>query len=287
MGIQTLVKDVGGTIETYFEDARPSSVTVTVYTGEGAKKIDGEAATVDSVSTTVSSAVTKCTTTVALTSAASVVSGRRYILGVDESTAPKEIVTVKSVDSSTATLFAPTLYAHNSGDAFRGGRVSYSFPAASADVTWFDGYADWTPASGDPITETVDCALRKIPDDLIDWSYCLRWFPKGGKTVDAELDMRAALRDARDRFLRRLGGRVRTHKMLGSADFKLGAALEFWAQRMVSWGEEWAEDRAEMEKRIQDEVDKLRSTVPVDIDDDNSTQGTFDVNRTTGFIGRS
>lgn len=287
MAIQTLIKSVGGTIETYFEAARPASVTVTLYTDTGSKKVDGVAGSVDSVSTTVSSAVSANSTTVALSSASGVVSGRRYILGTTGSTAPQEVVTVKSLSASTATLFAPTAYAHNSGDAFRCGRVTYTVSSTSADAVWYGGWADFAPDSGDTQTETVDCALRKIPDNLLDKADLLQVFPKGQKMLDAELDLPKALREARDQFLVEVGGKVRVHQMYGAQEFKRGAALTFWLLRRYSFGDEWQPIFEQMSKDREREMTKLQAQIPVDTDNDSTTDGPFDHNFVAGLLNRA
>lgn len=284
---QTIIEDVGGEIETTFLAARPASCTVTLKTSSGTVKIDGETATVDSVSTTVSSAVAAGATTVALASATSVVSGRRYMLGLQGSTAPQEVVTAKSLSASTVTLFHPTVYAHASGDAFRCGRVTYTVPSGSADVTWFDGYAVFTPNTGDPVTEVVECALRKIPEDLIDKPDCLQVFPKGIEMLDSELDWPKGLREARDLFLSMVGGKVRTMTMIGNEDFKYGAALTFWLMRRFAFGDAWRETMNDMETERNRIIGKLQSMVPVDADQDGTTDGAGDGGMTSGIVERA
>lgn len=283
---QTLIKDSGGTVETYFRTGRPATCTVSVYNSEAAVKVDAASATVDTVSTTISSAVAARASTVALASASGVVSGGRYCLGSTASTAPLEVVTVKSVDASTATLFQPTLYAHNSGDTFKGTRVYYTVTSGDADALWFDGYAVFTPSSGDAQTEVVDCVVRKIPP-LLEASYLLEIFPAGAKYLSANLDLPAAMDRASDRFLRRLGGRVRAHTQLGADDFKHGAALTFWLERLFEAGDTWQDTRKDMQTALEAEVTQLRASVPVDAEQDGVTDGPFDGHYTSGKVSRA
>lgn len=287
MASQTIIKDVGGTIETFFSTQRPATCTVSLYTDRGGAKVDAASATVDTVSTTVSSAVAAAATTVALADASGVISGRRYMLGLASSTEPLEVVTVRSLASSTATLVYPAVYAHSSGAAFRGGRVSYTVAAASTDVTWWDGYAVFTPATGDPQTEQVDSCLRKIPDTFPDISDVLQVFPKGKKMLDAELDLSRALRSARDQFLRDVGGKVRAQSYLGVDDFRYAAALRFWITRRPSMGEQSGLELDWLQKEYERELVKLMAQSPADAEQDGVTSGPFDGGMTSGIIERA
>lgn len=283
---QVLIKDVGGTVETYFLDRRPATCTVTLYSDQAAVKVDAASATVDPVSTTVS-AVTAGTTTVTLADASSVVSGRRYILGLTASTAPQEIVTVKSLSSSTATLVHPTLYAHNSGDAFRGGRVYYTVASTAVTGTWFGGYAVFTPNSGDTQTEAVDCAIRKIPDYLCDLAFCYLVFPEGKSNLSSKLDINLALREARNSFLRDLGGKFQVQCMLADDDLRYGCALRFWLMRRFEFGPDWSEMMDKLQVEYEHEVAKLQSQMPVDADGDGVTTGPGDGGITSGRLERA
>ena len=287
MPIQTLVKDVTSTLETFFYGARPTSCTVTLKTDRAATKINAAAATVDTVNTTTSAAVAAGATTIAVDSASGIVSSRRYILGVDASTAPQEVVTVKSVASSTATLFAATLFAHNSGDTFAGGRVSYDVPAASCDTTFWDGYAVFTPLTGDPITEVVDCALRKIPDDLISISDVQQVFPRAKEMLCAVLDVSKALTEARVKIMQDVGGPVRTSTMIGNEEFKYAASLAFWLRRRYAFGDEWVETYDKMAEDYEHVIAKLRAQIPADVDQDGITSGREDGGRTMPRLERA
>jgi len=287
MSNQSIIKDIGGTIETFFATLRPATCTVSLYTDQGAAKVDAASATVDTVSTTASSATAVSATTVALASATGVVSGNRYIYGTLSSTAPQEVVTVRSVTASTATLAHPLIYAHNSGDAFRGGRVSYTVTVGAADGYWWDGYAVFTPDTGDPVTEWIDCTRRKVPDALIDKSDVLMIFPKGQKMLDSELDLPRALRQARDQFMLDMGGKFRALTIVGTADLKYVCALLFWIMRGPSMGPDWESSVKMWEAEYQKWKLKLQSQLPVDGDQDGTTSGEEDGGFTSGMIERS
>lgn len=283
---EVLIKNVGGTVETYFVDRRPATCTVTLYSDQGSIKVDAASATVDPVTTT-ASVITAGTTTVTLADASSVVSGRRYILGTTASTAPQEIVTVKSLASSTATLVHPTLYAHNAGDAFRGGRVYYTVASTAVTGTWFGGYAVFTPDAGDPLTEAVDCSLRKIPDYLCDLAYCYLVFPEGKAKLSARLDVSLALKEARNSFLRDLGGKFQVQCMLADDDLRYGCALRFWLMRRFEFGPDWTEMMDKLQAEYEHEVAKLQTQMPVDGDSDGVTTGPNDGGVTSGRLERA
>ncbi len=273
---QAVLKSVGGTIDTYFLGARPTTVTVSLYTGEGAVKVDAASATVDAVTTTLSAQALKGATTVSLASATGVVVGRRYGLGTTSSTQPREVVTVRDLASSVATLWAPLMQTHASASAFGGTRVSYAVTSTQADTLWWDGYSRWTPDTGDVQEEVVDCVLRKIPENLIDESDIRGVFPNAPKILDATLDMKLALREARDEFLRFFGGKNRAYAALGADHFRRPTALTFWIMRAHSMGDEWAPTVERMEKERDVLIAKMESSIPFDNDQDGATTGQND-----------
>jgi len=283
--IQALIKGRSGTIETNFLGARPSTCTVSLYTGEGATKVDEASATVDTVNTTLSAQALKGASSLALADDTSVVVGRRYAIGTQSSTQPREVVTVASLASSVATLWAPLNYTHASASTFGGTRVSYAV-TTEADVLWWDGYADFTPDTGDVQTEVVDCVLRKIPENLIDETDVLRVFPKMGKILDTELDLPGALREARDEFLRAFGGKNRAYCALGADHFRRPAAITFWLLRRYALGPEWAAEMELMEKERDVLISKLESQIPFDNDQDGVTTSANDGGSTVIRLSR-
>lgn len=280
MAIQTIAKDVGGTIETLFEDGIPSGdVTVTVYTDQGTAKVSAATATKDPVATTLSSAASAGATTVALASATSVATGKRYRISSSSETEPDEVVTVKSVASSVATLWGPIAYPHASGVSFAGIRVSYTITSGAANSLWWDGWATFTPATGTPVSESIDCTRRVIPVDLIDESDLAKIHPKYRKILDTELDVPSALRDARDEFLIDFGGKFRAHTAIAFKEFKRPVALKFFLMRRFSLtGDEWSDALDKMAEEYKYRLEKLQqgSQIPVDADQDDVTSGPDD-----------
>lgn len=288
MSFQTLVKNIGGTVETQFLDRQPASCTVSVYTSEGAAKVSAQSATVDPVATTLSQAAAAKASTVVLASATGVLVNRRYRLGAASGgTEPDEVVTVKSLSGTTATLWAPLVVAHSSGATFQGTRASYAVTSTQADAVWTNGWATFTPPTGDTITEAVECYLTKIPDFLCDESDLRRVFPKLAKILDAELDLPAALREARDETLLDLGGKNRAHTFLGFAELRRQAALKFWLLRRYSFGDEWTAQFAVMEAEYEKRKTELIATLPIDADQDGTTSGINDTGFVSGRLERS
>lgn len=292
--IQAVLKNVGGTISTEFLDRYPgTTVTVSVYTGDGGLKVSGATATVDSVNTTISADVTVGDISVSLVDATSVKVGRRYGLGSLNGTQPRETVSVRYLSASTATLWGPVINDHSTGEALMGTRASYAVTSTQADALWWDGYAVFTPADGtDPQTEVVDCVLRKIPEQACDETDLARVFPKGPGMLDEELDMPAAIREAREWFLidlggKGMGGRARAMTVLGADHFRRPVAIKFWLQRRASFGEDSAFELDKLQAEYDYMLDRIRDLIPVDGDQDGTTTGINDGNFSVGRMQRA
>lgn len=287
MPFQVLTKGIGGTVETQFLDRQPASCLVSVYTGEGAAKVSAAAGTVDSVNTTLNGAVLARATTVVVASATGIVTNRRYRIGGAAAAEADEVITVKGVSGATVTLWAPLGLAHSTGATFQGARVSYAVASTAADNVWTNGWATFTPPSGDTIVEAVECYLTKIPEFLCDESDLRLVFPKLGKNLDAELDLPQALREARDETLLDLGGKNRAHTFLGAAEFRRQAALKFWLLRRYSFGDEWTAQFTVMEAEYERRKGELISTMPIDADQDGTTTGQSDTGFNSGKLSRA
>ena len=287
MNVQALIKNVGGTIETYFLDRNVGTCTVSLYTGQGTKKVDGATATVDSVATTISNIAEAGDFEVSVVSTTGIVEGRRYLIGATGAAEPREVVTVKSVSGTVVTFWGPLNYDHAATATFSGLRVSYAVSASVCSALWWDGWADFIPASGDVNTEVVYCVLRKIPDDLIDETDVMDVFPKGREMLDVETDLPRALRTARDQFLFDLGGKNRAHTVLGVDSFRRPCAIKFWLLRRHTMGDDWVQAM----KDLLDEYDRLLIHIieqaPVDANQDGTTTGMDDGGTTMISLNRS
>jgi hypothetical protein len=281
--LQALVLNRGGTVETYFAGARATSCTVSVYSGDGALIVDEATCTLDEVNTTISSMTTSAAGLVdaTLASATGVTPGRRYL--VDS----QEVVGVKELASSVARLWGPVAFTQGAGSTFQGMRVSYDVAAASCSTLWWDGYAVFTPTSGEQQTETVDCVRRRIPENLIDLTDVYQVLPKAKLALSVELDLFRALREARDQLLIDLGGKNRAHTILGVDHFRRPAAIKFWLLRRFEMGEEWDAQMTALEKEYDRIVADIISQAPVDADQDGATNGPNDRGFTSIVVERA
>lgn len=274
--IQTIVRGIGGTVETLFERGAPTSCSVVLYTDGGSKRVNGESCSVDAVATTLSASATAKSTTVTVTSATGIITGRRYILGAVDSTEAYEHVTVKSLSGSTATTWAPILFDHTNGAQFRGLRVYYSASATAVPSTWTNGHAVFTPTDGsDPQTETVHCARSKFPDQLIDTNDIRGVYANADKFF-SKIDFPAAFRAARNGVLRDLGGSVIVNTVLATEEFRVLGAYRMFLDRRIDAGPEWTAVFDEAQKEYERIIQKYKEQLPVDADQDGSTTGAAD-----------
>ncbi len=273
---QYLLKNIGGTLETYgFFDRTVSSCTVTLYTGQGSKKVDAGPCTIDSVSTTLSADSVVGDTAITATSLAGLVVGRRYAIGTVASTEPREVVEVKAIVSPNVELWSPLLYDHSVGVTLKGCRVSATIASTACDGLWWDGFADFVPDSGDTVTESVSCVLRKI-QFVLDETDLLDVFPDGAKILGEAENLPRLIRQACERAILDLGGKNRAHTLLGSDHFRPFFALKFWLLRRFEIGEDWKSTMDSVEQEYTNLKRQLIDQVPVDADQDGTTTGASD-----------
>lgn len=289
MGLQQLTKDAGGTIEAYFLDGIPTLVWVSLFArdeddesstfGELLTKVDDEVATKDTVATTISAHAQAGARQVVVTSATGIVPGRIYKIGTHGATEPDENVRVKAVAGTVVTLTAPLVGQHSSAAAFAGLRVSYAVDADTCDYVWADGYAKWREGNDpdpqvDPVIETVDCVQFKIPEHLIDLVDVRQVEPQVDDFLDSRVDLKGALREARDGMLMDFG-RDRVKWSLGSSLLKRAGALRFCLDRQhaLGAGDEMARKIKMWTDDYANELNRLRKFIPVDVDQDGIANG--------------
>lgn len=233
--LQSVIVGIGGTIETEFIGGRPASCTVSIINADASVRVAAVAATPDSVNTTAAVATAAQDTTVTLTSAAGVVNdGRRYLFDGED-------VTVRSVSGSVVTLWAPLALPHAIGASFAGVRVTYSVSAGVCAAEWWDAQAVWTPASGDPQTEDLNCSTRKIPINLIGLTDVREVEPKALAMISTELDLPRSFRRARNLTLLALGAKDRANSHIGVDVFRLVAGHQWVLDRRTECGDHWGE----------------------------------------------
>lgn len=287
--IQAVRQNVGGIIEAHFLGGRPTSVAVSVFTGKGTAKVTAGAATLEAVNTTLSGAVAKGALTLPLTSAAAVVVGRRYLLGTTNGTEAPEAVTVRRVVGANVTIWAPLMLDHSIGAAFAGTRASYAMNGTEANELWWDGYADWTATggTGETLTEVVDCALRPIPPNLIDETHVRSIWAQAHAVLPASLDMPLALLEARDEFLRRLGGDNRAHVCMGLDHLRRPCAKVFWLNRRFELGDNYERVMDKMAEELQQDLLDIQYQIPRDNNQDGALNGPTDGAYITRKIGKA
>ncbi len=176
---------------------------------------------------------------------------------------------------------------------FHGTRAYLDVTSTEAANLWWDGYSLFAPVDGSDVqTETVDCVLRKIPEQACDETDIRRVFPKAAGMLDEELDMPSAIKEARDWFLIDLGGkgnggRARAMTVLGADHFRRPVAIKFWLQRGPSMGSDWADNIKALQTEYDRILEQIVSLVPVDGDQDGTTTGANDGNYTVGRLQRA
>lgn len=287
--IQAVRRNAGGVIEAHFLGARPTSVTVSVFTNKAVAKVTAQAATLNSVNTTISAQALKGALSVDVTSAASIVVGRRYLLGTTNGAEAPEAVSVKRVIGATVSLWAPLMSDHSSGAAFAGTRASYAVSGGQADATWFDGYADWTATggTGETLTEVVECWLRPVPPNLIDETYVRSVLANAHQILPATLDMPLALLEARDELLRRMGGKNRVHAVMGLDHLRRLCALVFWQLRRYELGDNYERIMDKMGEELSIGLSSIPLQIPFDNNQDGKTDGATDGGYNTRETGKS
>jgi hypothetical protein len=135
--LQHITKDAGGTV--YLDASeRLTTPTVTVKTGNGDALVTGATATLEAISTTLSSAATKGDTTIAVTLATGITFGARIWIGGIED------VIVRYVSGTTLSLARPLAYSHASGSAVQSYHVSYAVSPSIANTFFLHGWCEWS-----------------------------------------------------------------------------------------------------------------------------------------------
>ena len=253
---QDLVKDVGGTVETEFLSGRPASCTFKLIASDGEVLVDEMGATVDLVNTTASVAAAARGLTATLASVANIATdGRRYLFDGEE-------VTVKSISGSVVTFWAPLMFDHAIGAPFVGVRVTATVDGADCPDEFWDARAVFTPLSGSPQTEAVNCATDVIPLNLIGLQDLRDVNPNPQMSVSKELNLPRSLRVARDTAVMMVGTKARAANHIGVNFFRRFASLVWWCQRRSEYGENWAPEIDKLEAERDAELARGQGQAP-------------------------
>ncbi len=238
---QDLVKDVGGTVETEFLSGRPASCTFKLIASDGTDIVASTPATVDTVNTTATVAAAARGLTATLTSVVGIVAdGRRYLFDGED-------VTVKSIATNTVTFWAPLMFDHAIGATFVGVRVTATVSAGDCADEFWDARAVFTPLTGNPQTEAVNCATDVIPLNLIGLQDVRDVNPNPQMSIAKELNLPRSLRVARETAVMMVGTKARAANHIGVNFFRRFASLVWWCQRRSEYGEQWAPELDKLE----------------------------------------
>ena len=163
------MEDTAGTLTLdYTEVGAATSPTVILLKPDGSTLQSSTAATADTTSTTLAAPVAVGATTLTVASATGIVAGRSYV--VSNTGGQYEEFRVKSVVSTTVTVFEAFEYAYDTSDPVFGRRLTYT--ATTAHTADRDrGYrAKWTYTVGgaEYRTQTLfDVVRNKWPDIIV------------------------------------------------------------------------------------------------------------------------
>ena len=153
---QHLTPNQGGTI---FVDrtTRADNALVTVYAGDGTKKVNPVAATISTIDTTTNTATARGGYQINIGAATGVSAGVKCWLQDD----PEEVL-VESIAGTVVALRRPLTKDHAAGATVEGTRMSYTVPGANVPVPFFDGRAEWNVEGTSTIFSAVECTRYPI-----------------------------------------------------------------------------------------------------------------------------
>lgn len=248
--------------------ARPDAApTFTVYSPEGASLQTGTSS-LDAVSTTLSGAASAAAQTLSLTSATGVTAGRRYLLAGTED-AGGEVVTVRSISGTTATLARPLSRAAASAATFQSARVTVSLSAIA------------TVGRHHRITLAYDVATVaqppwQVPFDVV--RYVVRTGltledvraldPQFAKRLPAGTWLPGLIDRAWSMLLARVAAKVDPGAVIGGIDLTTAHGYLVRALALETAGPEHEGARALMAGRFEQEFAASLTTTAVDNDQD-------------------
>lgn len=145
---QHILYNVGGTVSIWAPVRPVATQTVSCYTGGGGEVFAAQDATIEAIDTTLSSAATVGSRSLAVASATGIAAGSTLLLSSFEQ------VVVKSISGTDVTLRRPLLDSHASGAAAQSCKLSYAVTAEQAATLFWDGRLEWLVDEGEA-AETV------------------------------------------------------------------------------------------------------------------------------------
>jgi hypothetical protein len=251
--------------------ARPDATpTFTVLGPSGGETQASSNVTLDGVATTLSGAVAAGATSLTVTSATGITTGRKYLLGGTEA-GGGEAVTVKGVASTTVTLVRPLRAAKASGAAFQSTRVTCAVEAAAV------------PSYGRHYRLSIAWALSAVAQPAVDVPFDVcRYVPLSHLTVDDVGDMDPAvikrlpaglwppalIAKAWEILCRRIAAKKAPGALIGSIDLTIAHGYLFRALLLETAGDGFDDDRARVMARFAEELEATLASAAFDDDGD-------------------
>lgn len=275
---QQIVRSFGATIDFYPKDPVDHGAgagvvpQVTVRGPDGAVYVNAATATLDPVDTTLSSSASIGATTIAVTSATSVIRGRKYLLGTAASEL-QEMVRIRNISGTTLTVFRPLVYAHASGAEFMGTRLSFAVTSAQATTLFWDGSAEWNwtadgSAARDRRTRTaVECVLQPLERLATANDMQIR-DPKFYRKIDSESDVDELLDTAFEDVISQVSPQTHARTIQGSDGFILPTVYRALWLAACQFGEPFAYLRDIYNTEWERSIALLKANFPADNDQD-------------------
>ncbi len=245
---------------------RPSAAgTYVVADRQGGVLQASAAASLDAVNTTLGASADAGALSVVVTSASGITVGRRYLLAGAED-AGGEVVTVRSISSTTITLARRILTARASGVSFASSRVTFALPALpSPDRAYRVEYtypvADDRPSVAVPFDVTRWTPVTSLTlEDVRDID------PLVVKRLPAGLWLPALRDDAWEMLCRHIATRIDPGAVVGTIDLTVahGYLVRALLAESAGDGPEVTAYRERMATRYAEERDGVLGTLAVD-----------------------
>jgi len=277
---QHITQNVGGTVSIDLL-TRPTTVTLDIYTGEGAAIVSSASGTVSTINTTLSSAAARGATSIAVAAATGIAAGKVFWIQDD----PESVLAYK-LATLAVSLRRPLLKDHVSGATVQGTQVTYSVASTAAATLFFDGRVKWTI---DGVTEWTALECTKYPlkrhcsiQDVIDRQPMLYEILTPGVDTERLLDL------AHDEVLERigvLGRRIRVFP--ASSEFVSATAM---AALMLHYQPQATDEGTRLYERYesltQREVERVVEITPRDENQDGVVQAAEKVSMRSVILRR-
>jgi hypothetical protein len=262
---QHLTPNQGGTI---FVDrrTRADNAFVSIYAGDGTKKVNPVAATISTVNTTLNTAVSRGGYQINVGSVTGIENAVKCWITDD----PEELL-IESRVGTVIALRRPLTRDHAAGAAVQGTRMSYTVPGANVPVPWFDGRCEWNVNENSTIFSAVECTKYPIyraaaVQDLFDED------PTLYHHSPRESDWERALDKGLEEVLKRLGkSNPDARARIYPASREMVDATVY-ATIMIHYRQNPSEEAGILYERYRDtlnaEVDSIAAINPVDADQD-------------------